>query len=130
MQLMLFVGGHEHERHHRHDPHQRSRDALRRPRDAAVVRREEQPQHADRRDAEILEFRDDDARRESSISVCIALVKLHHAIASIIQPNAVRRARRGACARSRRPDRQSGRREQRGRLHDCWPEHERHYQPK
>ena len=76
-------------------------EALGRPRDAAVIRREEQPQHADRRDAEVLELRNEDARLDSRRpSVCIALVKLHHATASIIQPNAD--AARHAAARPRR----------------------------
>ena len=45
------------ERDGRHDPDQHAQQAIAGPRHAAVLGREEQPQHADRRDAEILELR-------------------------------------------------------------------------
>ncbi len=61
VELVLFVRGREQQRRDRHGPHEQPQHLLAGPRHPAVLGREQQPQHADRRDAEVLELRNDDA---------------------------------------------------------------------
>lgn len=123
--VVALVGRGEDQRRHGDHPHDPPQHAVGRPRGPRVVAGEQQPEHADRGDAEVLELGDHDSRRRV----------IHERVQGARQaPHRHREhqpAKRHAAGHAapaardhRRPDRQARGRKERGCLHGCLPVHE------